>query len=59
MHCEKLGETDIDIKMFELPQISNEIYNNACKMKPNNEWKNLVCHKILYFDDHIDAYLTE
>ena len=55
MDSEIIGEIDLDMTFFNDPNSfnSSKLYNAACKFRRNNEWKDMNCEKISYFDDHV------
>lgn len=58
MNDEIIGDVNMNMKVFNDCDIS-EIYNTACKLKPNNDWNDLICQNIIYFDDHIEIQLID
>jgi hypothetical protein len=50
-------EADVPMRVFEDDDTS-EIYNIVCKAFPNNDWEDMCCDNIKYFDDFIECHVS-
>jgi hypothetical protein len=50
-----------DLKLYDAildDEFICELYNECAEAYPNNNWYDIVCDRIEYYEDHIKAYVS-